>query len=290
MAGAIFAVLLLLAPGPAWDSRISPEDLAGIPLQTSPASADPELASLLSRASDYCDNLSRAVLNFVCRERVDEWFLADSEGTASSNSLVVAGNLIKEGHRYIYDYQLVHDRGGRVRETRTLLVEDWKKVRVADAPLKTQVFRHAFVTMGPLGLLGRDAQASFDFRIARREKINGEWAVAIEATPKPGLEPDCLFGTVWLRPKDAAVLKIQWVPASIGNYEAVVKEAQSLGLKPDILMTSEYAFEKNGLRFPSRYEVNERYAGRHGGRLERSGTVVRYDRYKFFTVETDVKY
>jgi hypothetical protein len=113
--------------------------------------------------------------------------------------------------------------------------------------------------------------------------------VVIEATPKPGLRPDYLFGTVWLRAKDAAVLKIQWSPASIGNYETVVREAQRLGRSPDILMTSEYGFEKNGLRFPSRYEVKENYIGR-GRRFERSGTVVRYDQYKFFTVETHVRY
>ena len=288
MAAAVLAALFFFAPGQSI-APIPPADLPGVIGPAQPASADLELASLLTRASDYCDGLSRAVLNFVCRERVDEWFLADSEGTSSSYGLVIVGNR-KEEHRYVYDYQLVHDRGDRVRETRTLLEEDRKKVHVADAPLKTQVFRHVLVTMGPIGLLGRDAQASFDFRLARRENINGELAVAIEATPKPGLRPDYLFGTVWLRAKDAAVLKIQWTPGSMGNYEAVVKEAQSLRLKPDILMTSEYAFEKNGLRFPSRYEVNERYAGRHGGRLERSGTVVRYDQYKFFTVETNVKF
>jgi len=289
VAAAILAALLLFAPRLAGTSGNLPEVFPCPLPQAQPAPADVELASLLTRASDYCDSLSQAALNFVCRERVDEWFLADSEGTSSSYGLVIVGNR-KEEHRYVYDYQLVHDRGDRVRETRTLLEEDRKKVHVADAPLKTQVFRHVLVTMGPIGLLGRDAQASFDFRLARRENINGELAVAIEATPKPGLRPDYLFGTVWLRAKDAAVLKIQWTPGSMGNYEAVVKEAQSLRLKPDILMTSEYAFEKNGLRFPSRYEVNERYAGRHGGRLERSGTVVRYDQYKFFTVETNVKF
>ncbi len=106
----------------------------------------------------------------------------------------------------------------------------------------------------------------------------------------PAFRLDYLFGKVWLRKRDAGVLKIQWSPSSIENYEAVEREAQRLGRKPDIVMTSEYAFEKNGIRFPSRYTVKENYLGRHGGHFMRSETVVLYDQYKFFTVETDVKF
>jgi hypothetical protein len=55
-------------------------------------------------------------------------------------------------------------------------------------------------------------------------------------------------------------------------------------------MTSEYAFEKNGIRFPSRYIVKGSYLGKLGRRFQRSETDVTYDRYKFFTVETEVRF
>ena len=254
-----------------------------------PAAAEAELASLLDRAADYCDKLSRAVLNFVCRERIDEWFYVEKEAYNVRYDIFFIDNHEKK-FKSVYDYQLVRDRAGHIQETRTLIKEQGKKTDIPNAPLKTHIFKHAYVVMGPLGLLGRVNQANFDYKIAREEKVGGEAAVVIEAVPKPGFRPDYLFGAVWLRKRDASVLKIQWSPSSIENYEAVVGEAQKFGRKPDILMTSEYALETKGIRFPSRYAVRENYLGKHGGHFTRSETVVIYNEYKFFTVETDVMF
>jgi hypothetical protein len=244
-----------------------------------------DLPSILKKAAEYCDRLSRAVLNFVCREQVDEWFIPLDRlpGTVFLGVREVTS-------RYVYDYQLTRERAGLIRENRTLLEEAGKEVRVPDAPLKTHIFSHAYVVMGPLGLLSRSSQADNDYRVIREEKVNGEPAVVLEAVPKPGVQSDHLFGTIWLRKSDAGILKIQWNPSSIANYEGVEAIAKELGTKPGILMTSEYAFEKNGIRFPSRYSVDENYIWRPGRRMKRSQTVVTYDRYRFFTVETDVVY
>lgn len=253
------------------------------------AAAQEEISSLLGRAAGYCDKLSRAVLNFVCRERIDEWFYVEEEAYNVSFDIFFIDHHEKK-FKSVYDYQLVRDRAGHIQETRTLIEEQGKKTNIPNAPLKTHIFKHAYVVMGPLGLVGREHQANFDYRIVRQEKVGGELAVVLEAFPKPGFRPDYLFGTVWLRKRDASVLKIQWSPSSIENYEAVVGEAQKLGRKPDILMTSEYALETKGIRFPSRYAVRENYLGKHGGHFTRSETVVIYNEYKFFTVETDVMF
>ena len=257
--------------------------------RTTPALAGSELSSLLDRAADYCDKLSRAVLNFVCRERIDEWFYVEEEAYNVRFDIFFIDNHEKK-FKSVYDYQLVRDRAGHIQETRTLIEEQGKKTNIPNAPLKTHIFKHAYVVMGPLGLLGRVNQANFDYKIAREEEVGGEAAVVIEAVPKPGFRPDYLFGAVWLRKRDASILKIQWSPSSIENYVAVVGEAQKFGRKPDILMTSEYALETKGIRFPSRYAVRENYLGKHGGHYTRSETVVLYDQYRFFTVETDVKF
>jgi hypothetical protein len=60
-------------------------------------------------------------------------------------------------------------------------------------------------------------------------------------------------------------------------------------MTPRIVLTSDYGIEKNGIRFPSRYTVQETYA-RGVRRFQRSETTVVYDQYKFFTVETIVVY
>ena len=247
------------------------------------------LSTLLGQAADYCDTLSRAVLDFVCRENIEEWFYTKWEKVN-----MLAGSVFTDGrierYEYLYDYQLVHDRAGHLGENRTLIKEQGKNTEISNAPLKTHIFKYAYVIRGPLGLLGRDRQADFTYKIVREEKAIGETAVVIEAVPKAGVHPDYLFGTIWLRKKDAGILKIQWNPASMENYAGVENVGRLLNLKPDVLMTSEYAFEKNGIRFPSRYNIKERYLGKLGRSFQRSETDVTYDQYKFFSVETDVIY
>jgi hypothetical protein len=253
------------------------------------AAGESDLPSLLSRAADYCDRLSRTVLNFVCRERIEEWFYVERNDISEFFGMIFIDNR-KERWRYVYDYQLIRDRAGLIRESRMLLEEQGKKTQVSNAPLKTHVFNYAYVVMGPLGLLSRNHQAAFEYKIVREEKVGGEPAAVIDAAPKPGIRLDYLFGTIWLRKRDAGILKIQWNPSSIENYAGVEEVARRLRLKPEILMTSEYDFENNGIRFPSRYTVKESYLGKLGRRFRHSETDVIFDRYKFFMVETEVKF
>ena len=252
----------------------------------------PVLESVLARAAEYCDRLDRSVLNFVCRERIEEWFHPDIGpriGWPRIGGAIFVGG--RETHRYLYDYQLVRDREGFIEERRTLLKEDKKEVRIPGSPLKTRSFSHAKVVMGPLGLLRRETQADHGYRIVREEKVRGEEALVIETVPKPGALRQGLFGTIWLRKKDAGILKIEWNPASIGNYRIIEETARRLDMTPDLLFTSEYAFEKNGVRFPSRYTAKESYRRAKGGRrVQVSEVVVIYDEYKFFTVETAVDF
>lgn len=81
--------------------------------------------------------------------------------------------------------------------------------------------------------------------------------MVVEAVPKPGIRLQHLFGTIWLRKKDAGILKIEWNPASINNYQGVEETAKRLHVTPSLLVISEYAYEKNGIRFPSRYTLKE---------------------------------
>jgi hypothetical protein len=70
----------------------------------------------------------------------------------------------------------------------------------------------------------------------------------------------------------------------MGNYVAIEAFARDMRAKPKITFTSEYAIEKNGLRFPSAYEVVEAY--RTGAVLvPASRTSVEYKDYKFFEVK-----
>ena len=253
-----------------------------------PPASTADLPRLLESAAGYCDRLSRSVLDFVCRERISEWSYPEASLLRYRMTDYVRRGP-KESNAYLYDYQLVRDRAGSIRESRTLLSENRKNVHIPDASLKTRMFWHAKIVMGPLGLLSRERQAEHDFRIVREEQEGRERIAVIEAVPKPGVIADHLVGTIWLRIRDAGILKIEWDPSSIDNFTGVMETAERFRMTPRIVLTSEYGIEKNGIRFPSRYTVQETYA-RGVRRFHRSETAVVYDEYKFFTVETEVIY
>jgi hypothetical protein len=60
--------------------------------------------------------------------------------------------------------------------------------------------------------------------------------------------------------------------------------ADTLRAKPRIRFASDYAFEKNGLRFPGSYDVVESYRLPRGTAWA-SRTSVVHDGYKFFEVK-----
>jgi len=75
------------------------------------------------------------------------------------------------------------------------------------------------------------------------------------------------------------------------NFEIIEKIAERRNATPLITFISEFGFEKNKIRFPNKYSVEEIYISRRGGgRFLRSKTTVVYDNYKFFTVDTKVIY
>jgi hypothetical protein len=64
--------------------------------------------------------------------------------------------------------------------------------------------------------------------------------------------------------------------------------AKQIGAQPRLTLTTEFAFERNGVRFPSRYTIEEAYFFATSPPLIRSMTEVTQADYKFFKVETEV--
>jgi hypothetical protein len=266
---------------------------SGVHSQSQPA----DLAAILERCAAYCDKLSRSVLDFVCAERVVEtiaeiYVTRPAVSGSSSRAIYFGrpwGSVDKRSRsKYLYDYQLVRTRAGEIKETRVLLEENGRKVEEKEASLKTRVFVYKYVVMGPVGLLGRDEQAQFDYSVVKETTLKKQPVIIIQAAPKPDAAGNVLYGKVWVRKSDAEILRIEWQPESMGNYEGIEEMARQLGMKPRLSFVSEYDFEKNGIRFPSRYEIEEAYSSKVRAPLVRSRTEVTYEAYKFFTVETGV--
>ena len=262
---------------------------------------EPRLAELLKKAARYSERLSRSALDFVCTETITERidpreepkigdpFAKVRDARQGLHTQSVQSKIASiQTNRFVYDYQLIK-KSGILQERQTLLEENGRKTQEKDAPLKTSQLEHQYVVLGPVGLLGADAQQNNDYSLVENAKIQGQPAVVIEVKPKAPAIARYLYGKVWMKDSDGSVLRIEWNEKSLGNYEPVEEVARRLNAQPKIAFASEYGVEKNGLRFPSLYSVREAYVDTRGKAFVRSETEVVYKDYKFFTVETGVE-
>jgi hypothetical protein len=251
------------------------------------ATADP-LPQILEKTKAYCQRLTNASLDFICREKIDE--------REYSPPLRLFSTMATPGRRRVtslsleYDYQLVR-KAGAVDEKRVLLRENKEPRNEPDAVLKTKLYKHKYLIYGPVALLGETWQPKHTYAYLGEESVGGEKAYLVEASPWGPPETNLIYGKVWVRAKDFAVLKIEWDQRSLGNYEKVLQMAKSIGpqAEPRISIVGYYGVEKNGIRFLDRLTLYEDYES-GGGLFRASETTVLYKDYRFFMVETEVRY
>ncbi len=234
-------------------------------------SGEVDLPRILKKTAAYCKRLNEIALHFICNEQIKERFYM--------------GRFFEQ-NTYVYDYQLIR-KAMAIEERRVLIEENGQEKREEYAELKTQRFQHEYVIFGPIGLLSKSRQQLHDYVFKKTEKHKGNKCYVIEVVPKPQTKTGGLFGKAWVRQNDCSIMKIEWNQLSMENIKGIEENARRLGAKPKITFVSEYAFEKNGIRFPSRYTVKEEYI--RSNRVKISETIVVYKNYKFFIVETEVK-
>jgi hypothetical protein len=264
--------------------------------QTAPGQADQlRLAALLKKSADYCRRLENAALDFVCLEEVTEasrYYASKTDAYVHDyqfNRMEVSRSDSPQTDVYLYDYQFIR-KDMETKEKRNLIAVNGKKTNIQDSSLNTVMFQYKNVLFGPVGLLSKSWQAYLDYRLIGEDTVNKERAVVIEATPGPALtEPHC-YGKIWIKEDDGSVLKIVWDQKSLGNFQSVEEWAKAHDAEPQITAFSEYGFEKNGLRFPGRNYSENAYIKKNNQKFVNAEISIRYKNYKFFTVETEIKY
>ncbi|HZX09811.1 MAG TPA: hypothetical protein VFG01_02600 [Acidobacteriota bacterium] len=258
-----------------------------------------ELTSILENCAEYCEKLAHTSLYFECIEEIKETINTIIYPTLKKRgrSPVKMGLDYYIHHRvrpiernhYVYDYQLIRkDRA--IDERRIFLKEDGEKIHKENAPLKTKRFTYKHVIFGPIGLLSRKAQLNHTYEVISEKKFKGEQVFVIRATPRDKQKVKHLYGDIWVRKKDFAILKIEWDQQSLKNYEWMKQEAEKHHADPKTLLVSEYSYEHKGILFPSSYRIQEMYYFKWSpGRFVKSKTEVIYRDYRFFTVETEIK-
>ena len=250
-----------------------------------------ELEIILKKCAEYCTKLSNSVLDFECEEKITEEIntISDRRGKVFAKSpeldASVEGRSSKqELYSYVYDYKFMYKDNG-VTERRTLLKENGKKKNELDAQLKTKRFRYQSIVLSPIEILDKSWQPFYDYKIIQKKKFKGDRVVVLEATPNEKMTTNNPYGILWIKEDDFSIVKIEWDQESLQNLDFFVEDAMRFSSWPEIKISAEYTFEKNGIRFPSKYSVIETYYRGHGVNFIRSRMFVTLKKYKFFTVE-----
>jgi hypothetical protein len=245
-----------------------------------------DLKIILKKAADYCAKLKNIALFFICDEEVFERIYEPYR------ILEWSGRWRTEENSYLYDYQLV--RKESINESRTLLMENKRVRKESNASLKTKRVWYKHIIFGPVGIFSADTQALHSYTLEKEERLWGRPVIVVNVVPANKAEVDWLYGKAWLDVADGGVLRIEWAEESMKNYAVVQEFAKKMNAKPLLDHSSEYRYEKNGIRFPSLFEIREEYEqlrpvllGKR--KLLKSELKVIYKNYKFFVVDTEVK-
>lgn len=261
-----------------------------------------DLRDFLQKAAVYCEKLEKANLNFVCEEEVEERTdpLLDvraSPGAPAGGD--TAGEKrpptpllwrVRETKRtFLYDYQGIRSNG-QVQESRTLLEKNGEKRNEPQAKLETSTFVYANVLQSPVGIFAARFQNTYDYRLGGSGMVGDRPVVTIEVVPKPGApEVKNLYGQAWVDAETADILRVEWSENRVGHFDIFEERGKAFKREPRITIRSEFCTEKNGIRFPSSLDIEEAYLNERGRAFVRSTTRVAYKKFRFFTVEVEVR-
>lgn len=252
-------------------------------------------ADILKRAAAYCTKLKNSSIYFFCHEEISEFINYGMDIGENSRFRIEAPidnwawkkRSGRTTDTYLYEYQMVQE-GDKLEETRKLKQKNNLAERQNRTVLQTKSFKFKQIIFGPLGLLSGYWQERNDYKILREDELNGEKVVVFECLPKFHRESNPHFGTVWVKPGDGSVVKIELNPKTLGITDFVRAIAQKTKSTPVFQFFTEYANEKNGIRFPSRSVLEEAYIDENGKKTIMVKLVVNYKDYKYFSVGAEV--
>lgn len=254
------------------------------------------LQDILARSARYCERLKNLALHFVCHEEItiDTFDYAQKTvwrvGRSGRAAQEIDLKLRRKGQtEYLYDYQLIR-KGDLNREKRILLRENGRAAYREDAELPYQRFWSEFLVYGPVGFLSEFWQPHFEYEIMDRGSFQDRAALLIRASPSSARKINHNHGAIWVDEEDCRIMKIVWDPRSISDFSPRVSTSAGGELQRELEWFVEYGVEKNGIMFPSRQVIQEILIGSAGRRHPKYTVTVLYTGYRFFTVETEVKY
>ena len=250
------------------------------------------LDTILEKTGDYCEKVKAIALFYVCKEKVEDERQIFGKRNLLSFSMSALEDMKPRRIRkkaYIYDYQLIK-KENEPKEKRILLEEDGRKKYEENVEFRPVKYSGRYMVYGPVGFLSKQWQRHFDYEIAGEDIIDNKRAIIIRSTPKMERQANYNFGRIWVDEKDFSILKIEYDPKSIKDYEDELVQSPIGDLRKRVKWTVHFGVEKNGVRFPSQQLIREFYVNGAGEELLIEKIIFQYEDYKFFIVETEVIY
>lgn len=266
-------------------------------LDNSKNSDQAQLELILKKCAEYCERVKSIAMFYVCQEEIKE----STNFYRTTNTLrttpygiteMVPGGALKlkrtRKSSFLYNYQLIN-KEEKLHEQRTLLKKNNRKKQLEDAELEVR-FNAKYLVYGPVGFLSRYWQNFFSYEIIGQESLGEIQATIIRASPKPNNKDNWNFAKIWINEKDKSILQIEWGSGSIDDFGGKNIASMSGDFRTDTIVRATYLIEKNGVRFPSLQLIQEFLVSESGKRYLRHEMTTVFNDYKFFIVDTEIKY
>jgi TonB family protein len=275
----------------------------GKPLSGATSQEGP-LSEVLNRSAEYCQKLTGAALDFICEERIKEIHYNFAKnlkwagisvspkgggGPISSTAIPLWDPAQTQTYDYTCDYLFI--RKGDVNEERRIILKDnGRKMPDRNRLLEEKRFTALNPLMAATRILGRDRQPLFNFRIIDKDSVHGHKAYVLEAIPRSGNTWGVEYAKIWVDQDSSQILRSEIRGVPLEGYDDVLKETTQFSVTPVLTTTHTYEVEKQGVYFPKHTSIRVAYP-QPGTWLDQNRLKLKidmaYDKYKFFTVETE---
>ncbi len=246
---------------------------------------DIKLKNILRGVGKYCAQLEEESIYFYCEEHVTENIYNPIKTRIRRNNYVYSYQLVEKNNVFQETRKLIRNSGSRRRYDVRNRRDRWDSTSV--------IFKK--VIFGPQGIFGLFWQAHYDYKIIGEDILDKKKTIIIEAIPKNPLKKNSvmknnlLYGKAWIKADDYTVLKIEWDPKSVAYANNLQKFAKNQGTNLRLSLITEYLFEKNGIRYPTKGLYSEYTVNKRGKKQILLTLSAKYKKFKFFKVDTETR-
>ena len=253
------------------------------------------LSEILKSTRLYCERVKQMALYYICKENItdiENFFESVTRSSGMQREKRIFNVRRAKRRTYSYDYQMIK-KGDELSEQRIMLEESGTKRHRENADLSHLKYFNQYLIFGPVGFLSKYWQTHFTYSLIGEDRINDEPTIVIKAVPNEIRWDNSNIGRIWIN-KDFQILRVEWEPASIENYEDETLASKLGEFQKTVRWTVDYNVENNGVRFPGQQLIQEIFfrdtpSGIRQQAVKRETRFI-YEDYKFFIVETNVDY